>query len=202
MINSNLIKKFQKLKLSQNFIRLKNPSVKNVKFFTSKVNQQKTEKKPILNMEQYTTFSKYNQDSSDTLKNKVLEEKEMKKVLIAKVIDNVIYYGAIPIFCAPIIFYGVSGVVDFLYHKFVYYSYQIFLKHIFIVNSVNTGILIGYRLTDEKSEGKVTSLDVYKAIGSRGGDLPGSLHSDQLPAGLHSLQPDIFRGNSWKYFIC
>jgi hypothetical protein len=140
---------------SMSYLNISDPQAHQV---TNHNNKKKKELKP----EEYTTYSHFNDNfTASLLKQKAKQEKEEKTEINQKGLKNLINYLYVPFICLPMgLHFGYALYDATIVGKLTHYSLQNFLKHSFLISCVNTGILSGYKLNEERSTNDIKTKDV------------------------------------------
>jgi hypothetical protein len=157
---------------------------KRSRFFSTQMDGKKPKLENLENFENFTSYSQYSNDKSNLLKRDYPKQEffRLKKEEWGYLETTVKYW--VPILLLPMAFHGCISVFDVLVNgKLVYYTPQIFLKHSLIVNSILSGIVLGYRFADENNQTKINSLIAYKVVGSCIANFLGIYFLTNIPMG-------------------
>jgi hypothetical protein len=114
--------------------------------------------------EMYTTSSYLSEQNYDMIKNvksDITQEKENKQSQLTKK-----FLMVVPIVFAPLCFHFPSDLVEGLfYSQFFHYSFQIAIKHLFLINTFNTGIILGYTMSLSDAEKNIDYQKILLRVG-------------------------------------
>ena len=137
------------------------------KYTTSSIKNNKTKVKNVKekeNKQLYTTSSYLSEQNIDVVKNlksDLNQETEKKKTLQSKK-----FLAVLPLVFAPFCFHFTLDLFESLfYSNFFHYSFQIAVKHIFLINTFNTGITLGYTMSLADSEKNVDYQKILLRVG-------------------------------------
>jgi hypothetical protein len=137
------------------------------KYTTSSTKYNKNKVKNVKEKENnqlYTTSSYLSEQNVDIVKNlktDLSQETENKKTLQSKK-----FLAIIPLVFAPFCFHFPLDLFESLYYSnFFHYSFQIAVKHIFLINTFNMGITLGYTMSLADSEKNVDYQKILLRVG-------------------------------------
>lgn len=144
-------------------IGFKNFQIKNKSFIPivhRNISNLTNTKNKIDNSEKYTTYSYLNSNQNEQSQEKVnLNE---SKSLDTNKVQYLLKYVVAPIVTLPItIHFGLSFFDQIVNSKFTHYSFQLLLKHSFVLGCVNTGLLTGLKISEENQNKQA---DLYKTV--------------------------------------
>ena len=155
------------LKIQQNFqASLRQGMRRNMSYLNISETQEarKQKNKKEFKPHEYTTYSPFNDGPDFLLKEKMKKEKEEKTEMIAKGLNIMYKYLYVPVICLPMgLHFGFTFFDVAFVGKLTHYSLQNFLNHSFLVGCINTGILTGYKLNEERIDTQITSKELAQS---------------------------------------
>jgi hypothetical protein len=157
----NLFEK--KIFREEKFYKLPWPWAESEKNKLSQMNLKKENKKVNgkIDLENFTTYSIYSAKDDKKSLNYQNEESQNSS-------DEFSFPSAkilIPIIYLPLALHcGMCLVDGVFYGKFIEYSVQNFLKHTFLINCFNSGILVGYKLNAFKAIEELPNKEIYTSL--------------------------------------
>ena len=134
------------------------------KFSTSVKGSKQKEKIETTKTHQYTTssyLSEQNYDTVNNLKSSLTQETENKKNQMSKK-----FLMIVPFVFAPFTFHvGLDLLEGVFASQFFHYSFQIAIKHMFLLNTFNSGIILGYTLSLSENEKDVDYQKILLRLG-------------------------------------
>lgn len=122
-------------------------------------------KKKQRNPQEYTTYSHFNHISSISkgapIKEEAVKQVEENTVKYLPKVEKMMKYLYVPVICLPMGLHFCYTLYDIsIVGKLTHYSLQNFLKHSFLVSCINTGILSGFKLNEERNLKEITTRDI------------------------------------------
>jgi hypothetical protein len=134
------------------------------KFSTSVKGSKQKENIQTLKNPLYTTssyLSEQNIDTVNNLKSSLTQETENKKNQMSKK-----FLMIVPLVFAPFTFHVGLDLLEGLFaSQFFHYSFQIAIKHMFLLNTFNTGIILGYTLSLSENEKNMDYQKIFLRLG-------------------------------------